>query len=103
VLFVDASKEYEAGTKRNRLRDEDIARIVETYRQFSEIEYYSKVVTFDEIAQHAYNLNIARYLPTATDEETIDLSELQEELEELKSERASLEGTLQKVFEVLGR
>ncbi|MGB9695355.1 MAG: N-6 DNA methylase [Caldisericaceae bacterium] len=102
VLFVDASKEYEAGTKRNRLRDEDIARIVETYRQFSEIECYSKVVTLDEIAQYNYNLNIARYLPTATDEETIGLSELRGELEESKSDRAFLEETLQKVFEVLG-
>jgi len=104
VLFVDASKEYEAGTKRNRLRDEDITKIVETYRQFSEIECYSKVVTIDEIAQNDYNLNIARYLgDKKTDNEPIDLSKLQGELERLKDERTSLEETLQKVFEVLGR
>jgi type I restriction enzyme M protein len=59
-------------------------------------------VTLDEIAQYNYNLNIARYLPTATDEETIGLSELRGELEESKSDRAFLEETLQKVFEVLG-
>jgi type I restriction enzyme M protein len=102
VLFVDASKEYEAGTKKNRLRDGDIAKIVETYRQFTEVNGYSKVVTLEEIASHDYNLNLARYLPTASDEETVDWTELQGELEGLRSERSSLEDALQKVFEILG-
>ena len=102
VLFVDASKEYERGTKKNRLRDKDIAKIVETYRQFMKVDGYSKVVTLDEIASHDYNLNIARYLPTAGDEEAIDWTELQGELESVKDERSSLEEALQRVFEVLG-
>jgi type I restriction enzyme M protein len=102
VLFVDASKEYEAGTKKNRLRDGDIAKIVETYRQFTEVNGYSKVVTLEEIASHDYNLNLARYLPTASDEEAVDWTELQGELEGVRSERSSLEDALQKVFEVLG-
>ena len=102
VLFVDASGEYEAGTKKNRLRDKDIAKIAKTYRQFMEIKGYSKVVTLDEIASHDYNLNIARYLPTASDEEAIDWIELQGELESVKGERSSLEEALQRVFEVLG-
>jgi len=102
VLFVDASREYQAGTRKNKLRDEDIAKIVETYRQFTEVNGYSKVVTLEEIASHDYNLNLARYLPTASDEETVDWTELQGELEGLRSERSSLENALQKVFEILG-
>jgi type I restriction enzyme M protein len=102
VLFVDASREYQAGTRKNRLRDEDIAKIVETYRQFTEVNGYSKVVTLEEIASHDYNLNLARYLPTAGDEEAIDWTELQGELEGVRNERSSLEEALQKVFEVLG-
>jgi type I restriction enzyme M protein len=102
VLFVDASREYQAGTRKNRLRDEDIAKIVETYRQFTEVNGYSKVVTLEEIASHDYNLNLARYLPTAGDEEAIDWTELQGELEGVRNERSSLEEDLQKVFEVLG-
>jgi type I restriction enzyme M protein len=102
VLFVDASREYQAGTRKNRLRDEDIAKIVETYRQFTEVNGYSKVVTLEEIASHDYNLNLARYLPTAGDEEAIDWTELQGELEGVRNERSSLEEALQKMFEVLG-
>jgi N-6 DNA Methylase. len=66
-----------------------------------EVDGYSKVVTLDEIASHDYNLNIARYLPTASDEEAIDWIELQGELESVKGERSSLEEALQRVFEVL--
>lgn len=101
VLFVNGGKDYEAGTKRNRLRDEDIDRIVEICCQFGEAEGYSKVVNLDEIAQNSYNLNIARYLPIATNEEEIDLNEVQAMLEVIKDERKNLEEVLQLVWETL--
>lgn len=101
VLFVNGGKDYEAGTKRNRLRDEDIDRIVETCCQFGEIGDYSKIVSLDEIAQNGYNLNIARYLPIAANEEEIDLSEVQAILEDIKDKRKNLEEFLQLVWEAL--
>ncbi len=101
VLFVNGGKDYEAGTKRNHLRDEDIDRIVKTCCQFGEAEGYSKVVILDEIAQNSYNLNIARYLPIATNEEEIDLNEVQAMLEVIKDERKNLEEVLQLVWETL--
>lgn len=101
VLFVNGGKDYEAGTKRNRLRDEDIDRIVETCCQFGEAEGYSKVVILDEIAQNSYNLNIARYLPIATNEDEIDWNEVQAMLEVIKDERKNLEEVLQLVWETL--
>ncbi|MGB9694009.1 MAG: N-6 DNA methylase [Fervidobacterium sp.] len=61
ILLIDASKEYESEMKRNKLKDKDIAKINETYHQFSEIKYYSKIITFDEIAKHNYNLDISNY------------------------------------------
>jgi len=101
VLFVNGGKDYEAGTKRNRLRDEDIDRIVEICCQFGEAEGYSKVVILDEIAQNSYNLNIARYLPIATNEEEIDLNKVLNMLETTKDERKNLEEVLKLVLEAL--
>jgi len=101
VLFVNGGKDYEAGTKRNRLRDEDIDRIVETCCQFGEAEGYSKVVILDEIAQNSYNLNIARYLTIATNEDKVDLIEVQAMLEVIKNERENLEEVLQSIWEAL--
>jgi len=101
VLFVNGSKDYEVGTKRNRLRDEDIDRIVETYYQFKEMEDYSRIVSLDEIAQNNYDLNIARYLLIETNRKEIDLNEVRTKLEVIKDERKNLEEALQLVWEIL--
>ena len=38
ILFIDASKDFEAGKNQNRLRDEDVDKIIETYKNRVEIE-----------------------------------------------------------------
>lgn len=101
VLFVNGGKDYKAGTKRNLLRDEDIDRIVEICCQFREMEDYSKVVILDEIAKNSYNLNITRYLPISTNEEKVNLIEVQAMLEAIKDERENLEEVLQSIWETL--
>lgn len=102
VIFVNGGSEYESGTKRNRLRDEDIDRIVKIYKKFETVGYCSKVVSLDEIAQNDYNLNLSRYLPLATDEEVIDLNEVQSMLEEIKNKRSNLEKALQSILDAFG-
>jgi type I restriction enzyme M protein len=83
VLFVDASKEYEAGKNQNRLRDEDIDKIINTYKERKNIDKYSYIATLDEIKENDYNLNIPRYVDTFEEEEEIDIQEVQKELKEI--------------------
>ena len=49
VLFIDASGEYEKGKNQNRLRNEDIAKIVKTYKERRTIDKYSYLATLEEI------------------------------------------------------
>jgi len=87
VLFINASEHYEKGKRQNRLRDgkdggpDDIQKIVETY-QFRKQDdpRYSRRVSMEEIAKNDYNLNISRYVSTATSEKIIDLKAVNEEL-----------------------
>lgn len=87
VLFINASEHYEKGKRQNRLRDgkdggpDDIQKIVETY-QFRKQDNprYSRRVSMEEIAKNDYNLNISRYVSTATSEKIIDLKAVNEEL-----------------------
>ena len=69
VLFVDASREFDSGTKQNILVDKYISKIVETYQGFESIEKYSHVATREEIIENEYNLNIPRYVDTFEAEE----------------------------------
>src|SRR5690606_38754431 len=58
ILFIDASRDFEKVKTQNILREEDIEKIVSTYRNRTEIEKYSKVAALSEIAKNDYNLNI---------------------------------------------
>ncbi|HBF28937.1 type I restriction-modification system subunit M [Rhizobium sp.] len=76
VLFINASslEHFEKGKRQNRLRDEDIEKIVETYQFRKEEERYSKRVSMERIKEEGYNLNISRYISTAIAESEIDLA-----------------------------
>ena len=78
VLFIDASKEFKKEKAKNILRDEDVERIVDTYRAYrngqnAEKDKYSHVASLDEIKDNGYNLNIPRYVDTFEEEEIIDI------------------------------
>ena len=73
VLFINASEHFEKGKRQNRLRQDDIDKIVSTYQFRTEEERYSRRVSMDEIEANGCNLNISRYISTAKAEEEIDL------------------------------
>lgn len=73
VLFINAAEHFEKGKRQNRLSDDHIEKIVSTYQFRAEEERYSRRVSMEEIETNGYNLNISRYISTATPEEEIDL------------------------------
>ncbi|NTW87931.1 MAG: type I restriction-modification system subunit M [Desulfobulbaceae bacterium] len=84
VLFINASEHFEKGKRQNRLRRDDIDKIVESYQFRTEEERYSRRVSMDEIESNGYNLNISRYISTATAEEEIDLTAVHADLVNLE-------------------
>ena len=85
VVFIDASGDdhYIKEGNQNALRDEDVDRIVQTYRERKTLDKYSYVASLAEIAENDYNLNIPRYVDTFEEEEPIDLEEVSGELKAL--------------------
>src|SRR5439155_19171463 len=80
VLFINAAEYFEKGKRQNRLRDEDIQKIVETYQYRKEEDRYSKRVSMERIEAESYNLNISRYISTAVSEQEIDLAAVHNKL-----------------------
>ena len=91
VLFINASEHFEKGKRQNRLRDEHIEKIVETYQFRKEEDRYSKRIPMERIDEEGYNLNISRYISTAVSEKEIDLTVVHQELTE--SEKKIREAT----------
>jgi type I restriction enzyme M protein len=88
VLFINASEHFERGTQ-NILRNDDINRIITTYRERKEVEKYSSLATLDFIAENEYNLNIPRYVNTFEEEESVDITEVSKQLKTLETEMKS--------------
>lgn len=76
VLVINASDYFEKGKRQNYLRDTDIEKIVDTYKNRLEAERYSRRVSIEEIAKNDYNLNITRYVSTTEVERQIDLKDV---------------------------
>jgi len=91
VLFINAAEHFEKGKRRNRLLEEHIVKIIETYKFRKEEKRYSRRVELKEIIGHDYNLNISRYISTAQSEPEIDLAATHNEL--VKIEKAIQKAT----------
>lgn len=73
ILIIDASKGFVKEGKNNKLRESDIKKIVDTFKNRLSIDKYSKVVSRDEIRQNEYNLNIPRYVDSSEKAESWDI------------------------------
>ncbi|MGL5614435.1 N-6 DNA methylase, partial [Cetobacterium sp.] len=90
VLFIDASNQFEKGKNQNVLRDSDVNKIIETYKNRKTLDKYSYVATMEEIKENDYNLNIPRYVDTFEEEEQVDIAAVQARLKARESKIENL-------------
>lgn len=104
VLFIDASGEgnYEKGKNQNKLREQDIEKIVEAYEKYEDVDKYAYVATYEEIKENDYNLNIPRYVDTFEEEEPVDMEEVARNIENIKAELKEVEEQMAKYLKELG-
>lgn len=86
VLFIDASKEYDAGKKQNTMNAGHIDKIVQAFIERKDIDKFAHLATFEEIKENGYNLNIPRYVDTSEPEPEIDLDAVTVEMENIDKE-----------------
>lgn len=93
VLFINAAEHFERGTQ-NTLRERDIDRIIDTYRERKVIERYSHLATLQEIDDNEYNLNIPRYVNTFEEQDSVDIPLVSKKLKELEKEMSASDKAL---------
>lgn len=76
IFMIDASKGFVKDGNKNRLREQDIHRIVDVFTKQIEVPRYSRMVPVAEIAdpKNDYNLNIPRYIDSSEPEDLHDLN-----------------------------
>lgn len=74
LFMIDASRGYMKDGNKNRLRSQDIHKIVDVFNSQINLTGYSRMVELDEIIENDYNLNIPRYIDASIDEDQHDLT-----------------------------
>lgn len=98
IFFIDASEEYDKGKRQNKLREEDISKILTAYRKRKDILKYCRAVSFEEIKANNYNLNMSRYLISAEEKSDINLNTSKREIDNLETEREKLRNSINNIF-----
>ena len=73
VLFINADRDYGEGRAQNHLRPRDEEKITDTYRDFTDVDGFAKVVTLEELADSDFNCNIRRYADNSPPPEPHDV------------------------------
>ncbi|MBF0314309.1 MAG: type I restriction-modification system subunit M [Oligoflexia bacterium] len=102
VFFIDASREFLDGKNQNYLREQDLKKIVTTYKKREDVDKYAKKATLKEIQENDFNLNIPRYVDTFEEEAEIDIKAVQKEINKLEAELVTVQGEMKKYLKELG-
>jgi len=100
VFFIDASREFGSEKNRNRLREEDVERIVTTWQSRAGHAGYSRLVPYEEIEANEFNLNVPLYIK-ASDEGAMDLEAVAADIQRLERELTETQLNLTSALEKL--
>jgi type I restriction enzyme M protein len=99
VMIIDATADFEPVRKQNRLRDQDIEKIVNTLRSRKDVPEYARLVTRKEIESNQFNLSISRYFDYGMSSPPVNLQELSAREGVLRAELAEVQ---KRIDECLG-
>ncbi len=111
IFMIDASRGFIKDGNKNRLREQDIHKIVDTFRKQIETPRYARIVPFDEIAdpKNDYNLNLPRYIDSTEQEDIQDIDAHlrggipDQDINPLDAYWQVIPGVRQELFESAGR
>ena len=83
TLFIDASKEFVKVTNNNKLTEDNIAHILDAFHSYSDIPYFSRAVSYEEIVENDYTLSVSSYVEQKDTREVIDIVKLNAEIEQI--------------------
>ena len=98
VLFIDASKECKKVTNNNKLTEENIAKIVDEVVTRENVDYFARLVDYDEIKEQEYNLSVSTYVEQEDIREVIDIKKLNAQIEQIVARENVLRAEIDKII-----
>ena len=102
VLFIDASKEFQKNGNKNRLTKENQDRIFSVFQKREEVQYFSRLVSIDDILANDSNLSVSSYVEQEDTREVIDIKAVNATLQTLIAEGNELNKKIDAIVKELG-
>jgi type I restriction enzyme M protein len=97
TLFIDASKEFVRGGNKNKLSEENRKKILNSFIERKDVEYFTKVVDNNEIAENDYNIAVTSYVVAEDTREVVDIKELNKEIERIVKRQSELRTAIDEI------
>ena len=98
VLFIDAAKECIKVTNNNKLTDENITAIVNTFTSREEKQHFAHLAPFDEVKENDFNLSVSTYVEQEDTREVIDIKKLNAEIAEIVKREEALRAEIDRII-----
>jgi type I restriction enzyme M protein len=90
VLFINAEREFTRIGNKNSLTDKDRAKVLESFTQRNDEEYFSRLADHSEIAENNYTLSVSTYVTAEDTREVIDIKQLNAEISQIVKRQSEL-------------
>jgi len=101
ILFIDASAEFVREGNKNKLSEENIAKIMNAYTERNDIPHFAKLVPYQTIAENDYNLAVSSYVTQKDEREEVDIQKLNVEIECIVTRQAELRRAIDQIVKQL--
>lgn len=98
ILFIDATEEFVKVTNNNKLTEDNIEHIVDTFTKREDKEYFAKLATYEEVHEQGYNLSVNTYVEQKDTREKIDIVKLNAEIKEIVAREQVLRDEIDKII-----
>lgn len=98
ILFIDATNECVKVTNNNKLTPDNIDHIVDVFTKREDIEHFTHLASFEEVAENDYNLSVSTYVEAEDTREKIDIKELNAKIKEIVAREQVLRDEIDKII-----
>lgn len=98
ILFIDVAKEVMVNKVLTTLSEDMVKKVIKVYEERLDIEGFSRKVDIDEIKLNNFNLNIQRYIEGVMEKESLNINEIDKEIDELIVKLQAIQTEINKFF-----
>lgn len=99
TIFIDASKEFVRNGNKNKLTEDNRKKILDSFTNRQDVEYFAKLVDNKDIADNDYNIAVSSYVTAEDTREEINITELNAKISQIVAKQSELRKAIDEIVE----